>query len=62
VSFYVAFAQGLGVGMISCVPPVIVLAVAIVSTSALGGAYGVAISGAISLYIYVCVCIYIYIY
>jgi len=36
--------QGLGVGMISCVPPVIVLAVAIVSTSALGGAYGVAIS------------------
>merc|ERR1719326_1155373 len=36
--------QGLGVGMISCVPPVIVLAAAIVSTSALGGSYGVAIS------------------
>lgn len=36
--------QGLGVGMISCVPPVLVLAVAIISTSALGGAYGVAIS------------------
>ena len=36
--------QGLGVGMISTVPPVIVLAVAIVSTSALGGPYGVAIS------------------
>ena len=36
--------QGLGVGMISCVPPVIVLAVAIVSTSALAGPYGVAIS------------------
>jgi Na+/H+-translocating membrane pyrophosphatase len=30
--------------MISCVPPVLVLAVAIVSTSALGGSYGVAIS------------------
>ena len=28
--------QGLGVGMISCVPPTIVLAVAIVATSALG--------------------------
>jgi len=36
--------QGLGVGMISCVPPTIVLAAAIVSTSALGGNYGVAIS------------------
>jgi len=36
--------QGLGVGMISCVPPTIVLGVAIVSTSALGGPYGVAIS------------------
>ena len=36
--------QGLGVGMISCVPPTIILAVAIVSTSMLGGAYGVAIS------------------
>merc|ERR1719352_1639891 len=36
--------QGLGVGMISCVPPVIVLATAIVSTNALAGNYGVAIS------------------
>merc|ERR1719178_553173 len=36
--------QGLGVGMISCVPPVLVLAIAIVSTSAMGGPYGVAIS------------------
>jgi len=36
--------QGLGVGMISCVPPVLVLAIAIVSTSSLAGSYGVAIS------------------
>merc|ERR1719183_2534164 len=36
--------QGLGVGMISCVPPVIVLAIAIVSCSNLGGDFGVAIS------------------
>eukprot|EP00965_Chrysotila_dentata_P174322 5755002-Pleurochrysis_carterae.AAC.1 len=36
--------QGLGVGMISTVPPVLVLAVAIVSTAALAGSYGVAIS------------------
>jgi len=36
--------QGLGVGMISCVPPTIILSVAIVSTSALGGNYGVAIA------------------
>jgi len=36
--------QGLGVGMISCVPPVIVLAATIVSTHALAGNYGVAIS------------------
>jgi len=36
--------QGLGVGMISCVPPTIILAVAIVATSALGGNFGVAIS------------------
>merc|ERR1719399_2806239 len=36
--------QGLGVGMISCVPPVVVLAATIVSTSALGGNFGVAIS------------------
>jgi H(+)-translocating pyrophosphatase len=36
--------QGLGVGMISVVPPTIVLACAIVSTSALGGNYGVSIA------------------
>merc|ERR1719271_304383 len=36
--------QGLGVGMISCVPPTIVLGVAIVGTATLGGSYGVAIS------------------
>merc|ERR1719375_1561190 len=36
--------QGLGVGMISCVPPTVVLSVAIVTTSALGGNYGVAIA------------------
>jgi len=36
--------QGLGVGMISCVPPVFVLAVAITSTSYLGDSYGVAIA------------------
>merc|ERR1719353_511551 len=36
--------QGLGVGMISCILPVIVLAIAIMSTSALAGNYGVAIS------------------
>jgi len=36
--------QGLGVGMISTVPPTIVLAVTIVSTASLGGNYGVAIA------------------
>jgi len=36
--------QGIGVGMISCVPPVIVLSATIVATSGLGGPYGVAIS------------------
>jgi K(+)-stimulated pyrophosphate-energized sodium pump len=36
--------QGIGVGMISTVPPTIVLGVAIVTTSTLGGSYGVAIS------------------
>jgi H(+)-translocating pyrophosphatase len=36
--------QGLGVGMISCVPPTIVLVLAIVTTSSLAGNYGVAIS------------------
>merc|ERR1719472_384688 len=42
--------QGLGVGMISCVPPVIVLAAAIVSTHALAGNFGVAISLATDAY------------
>ena len=36
--------QGLGVGMVSCVPPVIVLTITIVSTHALAGSFGVAIS------------------
>lgn len=36
--------QGIGVGMISTVPPTIVLCIAIVTTSSLGGNYGVAIS------------------
>jgi len=36
--------QGLGVGMISCVPPVIILAVTIVVTAGFAGPYGVAIS------------------
>mmetsp|Transcript_4044 Transcript_4044/g.10671 ORF Transcript_4044/g.10671 Transcript_4044/m.10671 type:complete len:811 (+) Transcript_4044:84-2516(+) len=36
--------QGLGVGMISCVPPTIILSTTIVATSALGGNYGVAIA------------------
>jgi H(+)-translocating pyrophosphatase len=36
--------QGLGVGMISCVPPVIILAVTIVITAGFAGPYGVAIS------------------
>jgi len=36
--------QGLGVGMISTVPPTIILSAAIVSTAALGGNYGVAIA------------------
>ena len=36
--------QGIGVGMISCVPPVVVLACTIVGTHSLAGNYGVAIS------------------
>merc|ERR1711939_604467 len=36
--------QGLGVGMISCVPPVTVLVAAILGCSALAGQYGVAIA------------------
>jgi len=36
--------QGLGVGMISTVPPTIILAAAIMSTNALAGNYGVAIA------------------
>ena len=35
---------GLGVGMISCVPPVFVLVVVILFCQALGGLYGVSIS------------------
>merc|ERR1712050_671484 len=36
--------QGLGVGMISCVPPTIILVCAIISCSALADAYGVSIA------------------
>jgi len=36
--------QGMGVGMISCVPPTVILVVAILSCAALAGEYGVAIS------------------
>merc|ERR1711939_380284 len=36
--------QGLGVGMISCVPPVTVLVAAILGCTALAGEYGVAIA------------------
>ena len=36
--------QGIGVGMISCAPPVVILACTIVSTNALAGSFGVAIS------------------
>merc|ERR1712100_498741 len=36
--------QGLGVGMISCVPPTIILVVTIISCNALADAYGVAIA------------------
>merc|ERR1719182_1188393 len=36
--------QGLGVGMISCVPPTVILVVAIVVCSALAGAYGVSVA------------------
>lgn len=36
--------QGLGVGMISCVPPTVILCVAIISCNALGGGYGVSVA------------------
>merc|ERR1719254_134047 len=36
--------QGLGVGMISCVPPTIILVAAIVGCNALADAYGVSIA------------------
>eukprot|EP00929_Paragymnodinium_shiwhaense_P023938 TRINITY_DN14870_c0_g2_i1.p1 TRINITY_DN14870_c0_g2~~TRINITY_DN14870_c0_g2_i1.p1 ORF type:complete len:827 (+),score=205.05 TRINITY_DN14870_c0_g2_i1:59-2539(+) len=36
--------QGLGVGMISCVPPTVILVVTIISCNALADAYGVAIA------------------
>merc|ERR1719352_851026 len=36
--------QGLGVGMISCVPPTIILVVTIISCNALGGSYGISIA------------------
>merc|ERR1712187_145759 len=36
--------QGLGVGMISCVPPTVILCAAIISCSALTDAYGVSIA------------------
>merc|ERR1712113_65341 len=36
--------QGLGVGMISCVPPTVILVAAIIGCSALGGGYGVSIA------------------
>lgn len=36
--------QGLGVGMISCVPPTVILVAAIISCNGLGGGYGVSIA------------------
>ena len=42
--------QGLGVGMLSCVPPVMVLVVAILSCTAISGEYGVAIAAVGSKY------------
>ena len=36
--------QGLGVGMLSCVPPVAILVVCILACSAIKGEYGVAIA------------------
>jgi len=36
--------QGLGVGMLSCMPPVIVIVITIVSCDVLGGGYGIAIA------------------
>ena len=42
--------QGLGVGMLSCVPPVMVLVVTILSCAAIRGEYGVAIAAVGSKY------------
>merc|ERR1719498_1501783 len=36
--------QGLGVGMISCVPPTVILVIAIIGCNALAAAYGVSIA------------------
>ena len=36
--------QGLGIGMFSCVPPVIIICIAIVACFSLGGVYGIAIA------------------
>merc|ERR1719299_199875 len=36
--------QGLGVGMISCVPPTVILVITIIACSALADAYGVSIA------------------
>merc|ERR1712054_257792 len=36
--------QGLGVGMISCVPPTIILVVTIIACNAIGAAYGVSVA------------------
>jgi inorganic pyrophosphatase len=36
--------QGLGIGMVSCVPPIIILAIAIFACDALSGDYGIAIA------------------
>ena len=36
--------QGLGVGMFSCVPPVVIIVIAIVACYSLGGVYGIAIA------------------
>lgn len=36
--------QGLGIGMISCVPPVLIIVATILGTNALAGAYGIAIA------------------
>ena len=36
--------QGLGIGMFSCVPPVIIICIAIIACFSLGGVYGIAIA------------------